>query len=54
MTKGQTTAHLRIDADGTIITASITHEAVQELPLKVGQCAYSVVKALDVMIALDE
>ncbi len=35
--KGATTAHVRIDVNGTIVTASITNEAVDELGLKVGQ-----------------
>jgi molybdopterin-binding protein len=51
VTKGQTTAHVRIDIGGTIITASITNEAVDELKLKVGQEATAVIKASDVMVA---
>jgi molybdopterin-binding protein len=51
--KGQTTAHVRLNAGGTIITASITNEAVDELKLKKGQSAYAVIKASDVMIAID-
>lgn len=38
--KGQTTAHVRIDIGGTVITASITNEAVDELKLKKGQCRH--------------
>jgi molybdopterin-binding protein len=34
--KGATTAHVRIDVNGTIVTASITNEAVDDLGLKVG------------------
>ena len=49
--KGQTTAHIRIDANGTIITASITNEAVDELGLAKGKPAYAVIKASDVMVA---
>jgi molybdopterin-binding protein len=52
--KGQTTAHVRIDVYGIIITAAITNEAVDELGLREGQDAYAVVKASDVMVALDE
>ena len=52
--KGQTTAHVRIDVNGTIVTASITNEAVDELGLKVGQTATAVVKASDVMVAIDD
>ena len=51
--KGQTTAHVRIDVGGSVVTASITNEAVDELALKVGQQAYAVVKASDVMVAVD-
>lgn len=51
--KGATTAHVRIDVDGTVVTASITNDAVDELGLKVGQDAYAIVKASDVMVGLD-
>ena len=51
--KGQTTAHVRIDANGTIITASITNESVDELHLAKGKPAYAVIKASDVMVAID-
>ena len=53
VTKGATTSHVRLDIGGTIVTASITNEAVDELKLAVGQQAYAVVKASDVMIAID-
>ena len=53
VTKGQTTAHVEIDVGGSILTASITNEAVDALGLKVGQAAYAVVKASDVMIGVD-
>ena len=48
--KGQTTAHVRIDVGGTIITASITNEAVDELGLKVGDQASAIIKSSDVII----
>lgn len=51
--KGQTTAHVRIDVKGTIVTASITNEAVDELGLAKGKQAYAVIKASDVMVATD-
>ena len=51
--KGQTTAHVRIDANGSVITASITNEAVDELRLAKGKQAYAVIKASDVMVATD-
>ena len=54
VTKGQTTAHVKIEiAAGAIVTASITNEAVDELKLKVGDSAYEVIKASDVMVARD-
>lgn len=51
--KGATTAHIRLDVDGTIVTASITNEAVEALGLAVGKPALAVVKASDVMIAVE-
>ncbi|PWR20488.1 TOBE domain-containing protein [Zavarzinia compransoris] len=51
--KGATTAHVRLDVAGTVVTASITNQAVDELGLVVGAEAYGVVKASDVMIAVD-
>jgi molybdopterin-binding protein len=53
--KGKTTAHVRIQvASGTVVTSSITNEAVDELELRKGMSAYAVVKASDVMIAVDD
>ncbi len=51
--KGATTAHVRLDINGTIITASITNEAVDELGLKTGQQASAVIKASDVMLGIE-
>jgi len=52
--KGATTAHIRLEiAPGQVITSSITNEAVDELGLKVGTTATAVIKASDVMIAID-
>ena len=52
--KGQTTAHVRIDiGNGKVVTASITNQAVDDLGLKSGQEAYAIVKASDVMVAVD-
>ena len=53
VTKGQTTAHVEIDVGGVTLTASITNEAVDALGLKVGQPAYAVVKASDVMVGVE-
>ena len=52
--KGATTAHVRLDVNGTIVTASITNEAVDELGLAVGKEAMAIVKASDVMVAIDD
>lgn len=51
--KGTTTAHVRIDVAGTIVTASITNESVDELGLKAGMSASAVIKSSDVMVAVD-
>jgi molybdopterin-binding protein len=53
VTKGATTSHVRLDVNGTLVTASITNDAVDELGLAVGQQAYAIVKASDVMVAID-
>lgn len=53
VTKGATTSHVRIDIGGAVVTASITNEAVDELKLTVGKEAYAVIKASDVMVAVD-
>ena len=53
ITKGATTSHVRIDVGGAVVTASITNEAVDELKLKKGQKAWAVIKASDVMVAID-
>jgi len=54
VTKGATTAHVHIDiGNGVVVTSSITNEAVDELGLVVGGDAYAVVKASDVMVAVD-
>ena len=54
VTKGATTAHVRIDLGGGVtVTASITNEAVDELKLKKREKAYAVIKATDVMVGLD-
>ncbi len=53
VTKGETTAHVRIDiGGGNIVTSSITNQAVDDLELKVGDAAIAVIKASDVMIGI--
>ena len=52
--KGATTAHVRLEiAPGQIVTAAITNEAVDELGLKSGDAAIALIKASNVMIAID-
>jgi molybdopterin-binding protein len=52
--RGQTTAHVKIDVGGgSVVTASITVEAVDELGLREGDVAHAVIKASDVIVAKD-
>ena len=51
--KGATTAHIRIDVNGTIVTASITNESVDDLGLVKGMTAAAVIKSSDVMVAVE-
>jgi molybdopterin-binding protein len=52
--KGATTSHVRVDiGNGQIVTSSITNEAVDDLAIKAGGKVTVVVKASDVMIAVD-
>lgn len=51
--RGAVTSHVRLDVDGTIVTASITNDAVDDLALKVGERAYAVIKSSDVLIGKD-
>lgn len=53
VTKGATTSHVHMDiGNGTIVHASITNEAIDDLALKVGDDAIAVIKSSDVMIAV--
>ena len=51
--EGATTAHIKIDVGGQTVTAAITNEAAEELKLAKGHDAYAVIKASDVMVAVD-
>jgi len=51
--RGATTAHVRIDIGGQIVTASITNESADEMKLTTGQTAYAIIKASSVMVAVD-
>ena len=53
VTKGATTAHVKIDVGGIIVTSSITNAAVDDLKLSAGKDAYAVIKASDVMVGVD-
>ncbi len=51
---GAVTTHVRLDVGGSIVTASITNDAVRELGLTVGSRASAVIKASDVMVGVDD
>ena len=52
--KGATTSHVRVDiGNGQTVNSSITNEAVDELGIKAKDKVTVVVKASDVMIAVD-
>jgi molybdopterin-binding protein len=52
--RGATTSHVRVEiGGGQIVTSSITNEAVDELGIKVRDQVTVVIKASDVMIAVD-
>lgn len=51
VTKGATTAHVKIDiGGGRTITSSITNEAVEDLALKVGDQVSAIIKSSDVIV----
>jgi molybdopterin-binding protein len=54
ITQGEAIANVELDANGQRIVSSITVEAVRELGLSEGSEVVAVVKASDVMIAIDE
>jgi molybdopterin-binding protein len=52
--KGATTSYVRVDiGNGQTVTSSITNEAVDELGIKAKSPVIVVVKASDVMIAVN-
>jgi molybdopterin-binding protein len=54
VTKGATTSHVRVDiGNGQVVTSSITNEAVDELGIKAKGQVIVVIKASDVMIAVN-
>lgn len=50
---GATTAHVKVDIGGHIVTSSITNESIDALGIMTGDSVYVVIKASDVMIAID-
>lgn len=49
--RGKTTGHVKLDVGGgTVITASITMEAIADLKLRRGDTAYAVIKASDIIV----
>jgi molybdopterin-binding protein len=53
VTKGATTSHVRVDIGGSVVTSSITNEAIDDLGIRAGGKVTVVVKASDVMLAVD-
>ncbi|WP_319579850.1 molybdopterin-binding protein [uncultured Methanospirillum sp.] len=54
ITKGPVNAEVVIDiGGGVLVTAMITAHAVENLSLKEGMSAYAVVKASEVMVAVE-
>ena len=51
--KGATTAHVRIDIGGQVVTASITNESADELKLEAGKPAVAIIKASNVMVGVE-
>ena len=51
ISQGPTSTRIKLElAGGAVVTSSITTEAAQELALAVGDKAFAVIKASDVMI----
>ena len=53
ITEGPATANVEVDVDGQRLVASITVEAARELGLGEGTEVVAVIKASDVMLAVD-
>ena len=53
ITSGEAIANVELDVSGQRLVASITVEAVRELGLQEGSRVTAVIKASDVMIAVD-
>lgn len=53
ITQGEAIANVELDADGQRLVASVTVEALAELGLSEGSEVTAVVKASDVLLAVD-
>jgi molybdopterin-binding protein len=53
ITRGEAIANVELDANGTRLVASVTIEAVNELGIAEGSTVTAVVKASDVILAVD-
>jgi molybdopterin-binding protein len=53
ITRGEAIANVALDANGTRLVASVTIEAVDELGIAEGSAVTAIVKASDVIIAVD-
>jgi molybdopterin-binding protein len=54
VTRGEAIANVVLDCNGQRLVASITKEAADELGLEAGRQVTAIVKASDVMIAIDD
>lgn len=53
VTRGEAIANVELDASGTRLVASVTIEAVNELGIAEGSAVTAIVKASDVILAVD-
>ena len=53
VTQGEAIANVELEVNGMRIVASITVEAVRELGIEAGKDVTAVIKASDVMLAVD-
>ncbi|GII51737.1 hypothetical protein Pth03_01260 [Planotetraspora thailandica] len=54
ITHGEATANVELDADGTRLVAAITTEAARELGLAEGGRVVAMIKASDVILAVED
>jgi molybdopterin-binding protein len=54
ITRGEATANVAVEANGTRLVASITVEAAEELGLAEGMQVIAIVKASDVIVAVPD